>query len=228
MTKKPITILATPRLFSPDLAHIQAPLDSTADCVRSEKSPSKRVIRSPRIGSVAQPMCLVVDSPTVDVIPRAVSVEIKRDPGVASGGHTLPTHTGVWFNNVYLHSAIHPLQQCDSKFDVTRSSSLRSYGTAGAMFPLGKPLRAAPLLPMTQMPVPSRQPKRSSSFEIDKNNHKRQNSSKSKEEFAVRVTSAPTTNQERHSRTSTSTSIEASFKMEAAVALTKLGGSREN
>jgi hypothetical protein len=224
MTKKPITILSTPLLFSPDLAHIQAPLVSTADCARSEKSSSKRVIHSPRMGSVAQPMCLVADSPTLNGIPRTVLVESKGDPGVTS---TSPTRTRVWFKNVnvYLHSAIHPLQQCDSKFDVTRSSSLRSYGTAGAIFLSGKPLRAAPLLPMTQMPVPSRQPKRSSSFDIDKNNHKRQNSSESMEEFAVRVTSVPPANQERDSKTS---SVEASFIIEAAVALTNLGGSREN
>lgn len=231
MTHKP---LAAPRLFDPNLA--QVPPVLTADYARCKKRSSERVNHSSRIGTIVEPSCLVVDSTNVDGKPRLVLMESKCGQVIANtcSGYNLPTRTGVYFNDVELRSAIHPLQQCTSKLTTTKSPSLRAYSTEGAMCPLGRPLRAAPALCTPrlfsrQMPRQSRQPKRSSSSEIHGNiERKRHDSSEPRKEFPTAFTAAPELSRERRSKTSIPASVEASVVIEAAIALAKLGGQRES
>jgi hypothetical protein len=75
------------------------------------------------------------------------------------------------------------------------------------------------------MPIPSRQTKRPSSSEIDRNiKTKRHDSRELRKEFPTAVTSARELHRERRSKTSTPEFVEASVVIEAAIALAKLGG----
>jgi hypothetical protein len=161
-----------------------------------------------------------------------VLMESKCGQGIGNTctGHNLPTQTGIYFNDVELDNAIHPLQQCNSNLETTKRSSLRAYITERAICPLGRPLKAAmalhkPRLFSCQMPIPSRQTKRPSSSEIDRNiKTKRHDSRELRKEFPTAVTSARELHRERRSKTSTPEFVEASVVIEAAIALAKLGG----